>query len=896
MNSLLRKNHLLLFSLLLFAIHTKASDIVEILPVSSTVLRVHFQDGHIDYGTGFEDSNLKHSPLNISRALATENYMIQCVEDPLYRRGKSPVYIGRKSKGRDFHNLYDDPKFISEHYIYLELPSPLQKGKTYQISFNGLAENRSTQYLIFNPAELRSPSIHVNQIGFTPSAPKYAYMSHWMGDFSHGKHQNGALSLDNYIGKKFYLLDQKTKEVVFNGIVEKRKSLADGSPMTSTPYDGKPNGVEGFNYTYADVFQCNFSSFSTSGSYEIVVENLGKSFPFEINDAIYHKPFYQVLKGLFYQRQGIVQELPDGKLYPRDHHPEDIGENKFIYDSTWRYIDKKNYGYKPQNTGLLPTWGWYHDAGDWDTYPHHMRIPIELNILYSITPEKFADGDVANRYKLSDKDQNWIEEGKNGLPDLLDEASWLINYFYRTKAEAEKRGLTNGGVPGGYSGVDAGVLDGFPSWGDQRELMFSAQDPMVSYYYAAATALFSHNLSTHVKGFNSEAEKWKKEALSTYRWAQQNTLSGDDGKGVKEIRMVASAALYQLTSAPSYQDQLKKDILSDSSYIKSKTGWYNTIGWELAAAIYTQLPKKFKGLDHKLQTEIKNKIVSVVEKDFIATAKERGYRFGFDWEKDNILGLQSTPHLILPIAAHAFSGKTEYLNVIQTTCDFHLGGNPLDLVWITGLGDQSLRYPFQVDSWYLKDFKSPAYDLEIVPGIVNYASWTRGDWFSGSEFEFSGDEDFSQSSAYPSITDDFFWPYSEAHFSNRYSIPGGEFTVWQSMGPAAFAYGYLKSETPVKNAMITPRPTVTLQVRKDDLSQKSLLLSAQTSDNVVKVKYYYDWHLVGESLNTETDFALSFDSSRYSPKGEVLITAVAIDQYGNTSRYHPETEQKIIFD
>ena len=68
-----------------------------------------------------------------------------------------------------------------------------------------------------------------------------------------------------------------------------------------------------------------------------------------------------------------------------------------------------------------PLWGWYHDAGDWDGHSHHSIVPRYLLLAYELAPQNLIDGELN------------IPESGNDLPDILDEAAWLIQYYRRSR-------------------------------------------------------------------------------------------------------------------------------------------------------------------------------------------------------------------------------------------------------------------------------------------------------------------------------------------------------------------------------------------------------------------------------------------------------------------------------
>ena len=123
--------------------------------------------------------------------------------------------------------------------------------------------------------------------------------------------------------------------------------------------------------------------------------------------------------------------------------------------------------------GSINTYGFYQDAGDWDGYFTHLRVPLLLMSLYEIAPGNFADSE-AN-----------IPESGNGIPDILDEAALLLVYLHRTRHvltntfDSNGNAFGTGGVAGGrvagdFFGIEEKYGKYIPSWEDnQREYFLS---------------------------------------------------------------------------------------------------------------------------------------------------------------------------------------------------------------------------------------------------------------------------------------------------------------------------------------------------------------------------------------------------------------------------------------
>lgn len=873
--------------ILLFLIHfvtttLPGADLVRVLPLTHDILVAFFDEGHIDYFGIHEDrysgNKVYYKEFDLQKGVDINSYTLKSRDDEHYSEPVNPVNLGRKSKGADFHNLYDpnNPKVIHHHWIYLQLPFPLQRGKTYTLYLNDFASNVNEYTFIYNESQLRSPAIHVNQIGFVPDAVKYAYLSHFMGDFNNADHQNGALNLDDFAGTPFHLVRTSDDSVVFTGTpaLQREKDAVD---FTRDDFENP-------NMTRADVWECDFSAYSVPGEYKIVVENIGCSYPFGISPDIYRELYYYTSRAMFTQRQGIIQEIEPGFNYPRDHRTEDGIEMRYFPDLS----DEHEFDPEGGVGTVKGVWGWYHDAGDWDGYSHHYRVPMTLLALYDLAPENFGDGDVNPTYKSSKTDP-WISEGSNGIPDVLDEAMWLIRFYKRAQDSLKSLGYTDGGVPG-YVGVDAGADGGKPSWEDTRVLSLQGGNSVtMAYRYAASAAWLAICLDKFNGGTqHPDSPGWINEAENSYAWAVAQNR--DTEEEVNRAKMEAAAALYRYTATTGYQNDFRTCKAGNSGW--GEQLWFSINPWHYAATLFTKIPDDHPGLDTNLKQACISDIVSHADQELVFTANERGFRYGLDKNILFMLGTFSTPRTFLTAAAYELTGEKKYLDACYSIADYCLGGNQMDMVKISGLGENPERQPFHPDSWYLTDYNSPVYTNPILPGYVIYEMHKTGDWMAGVEWTWIGDEDFSRSTAYPPLSD---FPDSETRFWNRNSIAGSEFTIHQSLDQAIFAYGYLCGNY---TGPYTPntRPTVALDL-PDNMtvnSDTTLTLTVTASEDARRVGYYYDWHFIGESTDKENGFAFDWNLSLYKNIiGKKRLTAKAFDDRGLESKPTEEGEKSI---
>lgn len=866
------QNWLLLWISILFQAGLLFSaDLVRVLPVTDRILQVTFDEGHIDYFGIYEDrykgNKIYYEALDLSAATDLNRYAMSSADDPAYAVPTHPLHKGSKGKGVDFNNIYDaqEPKVIKHYWIYLELPTAMKTGMTYTLELKQLAGNVNEYTFTYDPFVLRSPAVHVNQIGFVPDAPKYAYASHFMGGFDTEIHQNGGLNLHEYAGNAFHVVRVSDRQIVYSGTMSLQQ------PKTAV--DFTRDDFEHPNMTLADVWQCDFSEFKTPGEYKIVVQGLGCSYPFEIARDIYREPFHYTSRAMFTQRQGIIQEIEPGLVYPRDHRTEDGLEMKYFPNLS----GQGKFDPAEAEGNVVGIWGWYHDAGDHDGYAHHYRVPMTLLALYDLKPENFTDGDVNAIYKTDDSEP-WIHEGENGLPDLLDEAMWLIKFYKRAKDSLKAQGYSDGGVPG-YVGVDAGADGGVPCWEDNRIMALKGGKMVaMTYRYAACAAWLAICLDKFQGAEHPQSAGWINEARAAYDWARNKKQDSD--KEINQARMEASAALYRYTADPSFQEDFRNSKNADSSW--GNALWFNIQPWHYAATLFSLVPDDHPDLDRDLKQHCIDDLVRKADQETVETANNRGFRYGLDKNILFMLGTFSTPHIYLAAVAYELTSEKRFLDACYTTCDYCLGGNQMDLVKVSGLGEFYELQPFHPSSWYLIDYDSRVYTNPILPGYTIYEMHRTGDWQKGASWSWVGDEDFSRSTSRPKIEN---FPDSEARFFNRNSIAGSEFTVHQTMCQAIFAYGYLCG-TPSGPYIANTRPQVALNlVDNQELSLDSLhVLTVTAFGDVRRVEYYYDWRFIGESTDRENNFRYAWDLSKYKVhKGRILITAKAFDDRGMVS-------------
>jgi endoglucanase len=517
---------------------------------------------------------------------------------------------------------------------------------------------------------------------------------------------------------------------------------------------GEPDGLqpgEG-NHLRTNVWQCDFSAFREPGEYVVGVEGVGCSYPFKIDPDVYRTAFTTTMRGLYQQRCGTAL---DPKLTPWSrglcHHPSLAP----IRQSRLRFMEGHCDACKEVEATdeKRNAWGGYHDAGDWDREGGHPEVPTVLSLAYELAPGNFRDGELA------------IPEGKNGIPDILDEARWSLDYWRRLQRP-------DGGVSMGL------FLDSFPELGEAADLdrgnwYVYAEDPEMSYKYAAAACHYSFALTA--AGKEGDGKSWVKSARKAWDWAETHQRSGDAAK-VRDVRLHAAACLFRATGEEPYHAAFKKDLL----VTKPDTGlWeYDHHDQKWAVWVYTMTDRM--EVDLALRETLRQAAVGWARRDSAEPAAKRGLRYGYYMWIPLAWGITTVPQTLPLAVAYHLTKEAAFLAAEYNDCDFTLGGNPLNMTWVTHLGS---RWPdggiFHPDSWY----HTP--DGTVAPGIVPpgpHRFEREGDPKSGP-----WDEQFVLRSMYPAAKD---WPPLELWCAARSCFPMNE-TVVAQIAEAAAAYGLL---------------------------------------------------------------------------------------------------------
>ena len=702
--------------------------------------------------------------LDDAMAAEPRAYVVRSGDDPAYADGRHPTAVHRKSRPIDRADpAREAGEAVVRHHLYLDLPEPMKAGATYTVELPGLnTRQASVEYA--HRADAETEAVHVRLVGHRPSDPaKRAVVSLWTG--TGGPFDFGDLST-------FKVVDDATGEVVHEGRATKALDAGEVETIGAN--------AESRNFAQSAVWHLDYGEVTTPGTYRVVVDGLGAGRPVEIAEDAYAAAFETVMHGLLAHRSGVALGAPFTDYErPRPMHPDDgftvyqldvplqVGESAAVAASFERMLGE-DLDVSALET-LPGAWGGYMDAGDFDRRSQHLGVTYKLLELFESFPDYFA----SLRLALPPG------EADNGLPDLLDEALWNLDFYRRLQRQ-------DGGVRGGVESTSH-PRNGQASWQDSLLLGAYQPDPWSSYHYAANAA----KAARLVEPFDPErADAYRRTAAGAFDWAEANgddvleraaETSGRDLKGMRNdaqnARMTAAVELLHLTGDARYGDAFAGE--------SALTTGGNPDSQLDATFAYAALPEGVG--DGAVRSKAKAAVLAMADR---AIAFQRGNSFGLTTHIPSLpmigyIGYWSTPETavgpVLP-RAYRLGGDAKYLAAANLAANFSLGVNPLNMTYTVGLGRDELDWPGGV-----LHLDSRVSGQPTPRGTVVYGNVLPTD--AGPHLDFAHTW-FLPGNALP---DSRTWPAHEFYVGLMRWPVMNEYTVHQTIGPTAYYYGFLSA-------------------------------------------------------------------------------------------------------
>ena len=653
------------------------------------------------------------------------NYSLSSTTDPDYATARHPTQIGMHYYVTGFPDDVPSPTVAYE--LYLIFDAPLKNGHSYTLTIYNIrdaAGNDFTEPAIFhftyNDLLYINGSVKTNQVGYLPVSPKYGYVGNYLGSAGMMEIAPGT----------FQIREAETHQVVFSGV------------PTFRSRDLRRSGEK--------VYECDFTALSAVGRFYLYVPGVGRSYDFEISPTVFDSVYYHTARALYYQRCGTGLSPPwaDSRWSHGACHLEDAE----IHSSQ---ASSPLYNGEPIGA-IVPMPGGWHDAGDYGKYVPTAAVTLfYLFTAYELFPEKFPDG-------------FWnIPESGNGVPDILDEARWELNWLKEMQAP-------DGGV---YFKV---TTENYPTTMpelDNQTRYIAEKTTHTTALYAAVLAMAYRNLAPFWPDY---ADTCLARAVRAWHFLQMHPetqppdgfhnppgIGGGeytDPEGDTDDRAWAAAELYKSTGDPQYDSAFAVYWPQHSP----DWGWnefqhhQKKASWAYATTTFPTQSAFVESYEAARQNAVENYLI--VRSD--TNAYRNAYRSDvLSWIGWGSFG-QSTAYSWELIRDSYLLNQPGYLDYAKINLDVQLGNNPQYRSYITGIGYHAPRDPTHHPS--LHDGVA-----EPVPGLPVFGPHSHMPLSNPYYYATQSPENL-----YPrGLNDADTYPTLRRWFDCHQNVPMNEFTI-----------------------------------------------------------------------------------------------------------------------
>ncbi|MBO4265649.1 MAG: glycoside hydrolase family 9 protein [Lachnospiraceae bacterium] len=407
-------------------------------------------------------------------------------------------------------------------------------------------------------------------------------------------------------------------------------------------------GSSGDSVSYAD-----FSSVTDKGTYVLSAPKSGKSYEFTIADDVYDDALIDSLRMLYLQRCGC--KLPK-EFAGAFSHEACHTEKAMLYGGT-EYIDVSG--------------GW-HDAGDYGRYTvPGAKAVADLLLAYEMYPESFGDA-------------NNIPESGNGIPDVLDEARYELDWLLKMQAPS-------GGV---YHKVTGLNFDGVVKSDECIEKLYvMPTSKTATADFAAAMYMASRVYRGIDDEFSQRCMDAADRALEDYtRHIGESNYTNPSDVKTGEYGDGCSVDEYLWAICEGYKssgDARFEKMLGTVDLSKMKNdgfGWADVSGYAYYAYLSAENPMKSA-------PELKKRFYEYC--DNVTDISLRGEAYGSSIKLDYPWGSNMTiaNNGMALLMAYGFTGKDDYRLAAKRQLDYLMGTNTTSYCFLTGYGTQTPQHP-----------------------------------------------------------------------------------------------------------------------------------------------------------------------------------------------------------
>lgn len=477
--------------------------------------------------------------------------------------------------------------------------------------------------LILSSMYTFSQNIRVNQVGYLLQREKTAFVA-------------------NMQEKSFAIKDAQTNATVYNGTLSEGKY---------------------WNLSEETLQVADFSDFKQEGKYYISCGE-ANSYPFTIKaNDIFQEISKASLRSFYYWRAS-TELLPEHATF-----------NGIDFSRPMGHADDRVYIHKsaatksrPEGTIVSAPKGWY-DAGDYNIYVVNAGISYHsLALAYELSPEYYEN------LQLN------IPESGNGIPDILNEMKWELDWLFAMQDE-------DGGVYTKLSSLRFCSM--IMPHEDKLDRYMIGKSTASALDFAAMMAMSSRIFKKYENKFPGISEKALDAAKRAWNWAKDNPEiyyenPSDVHTGNYKDNYVgdeffwAAAELFITTGDQTFYKELNFNM----NFAVPEWGSVNTLGLMSLMAHADKLPQNDNAAKLAFDKLIQD-TYGIYERSTNRIPVEI-----FNWGSNGVIAEAGA---LLGLAYKVY-GEQKYNEAMLSSWNYLLGCNPTNYCFVSGFGSKYPRH------------------------------------------------------------------------------------------------------------------------------------------------------------------------------------------------------------
>ena len=491
--------------------------------------------------------------------------------------------------------------------------------------------------------------IKVNQLGYPVNAKKIAVISNPKNGYNSSEHFSP--------GTTYEVRKLSDNSVAYSGNI--------------TSWNNGNTHVQSGD----QVWWFDFSSVTTAGDYYLYdVANNVSSYSFKIANDVYDEMLRQVMRTFYYQRCGTAKATPYAESDWEDATACHIGTEQ---DTDCRWVLDTSPSTSKDLSG-----GW-HDAGDYNKYTNTADNVIhDLLSAYEENPTFWKD------------DYN-IPESGNGIPDIIDELKWELDWLIKMQ-------LDDGSVLHKVS-VTTWATASPPSADTEprryAEATSSATVSTCGAFAHAAIVLATFNNSS----LQSYANTLQTKAINAWNWLEANPgkipshydNQGFLNPGIEDEeydqyanRTLAAVYLFNLTGETKYRDYVDAHYTELRMFTETYLNPYD-VPYQDALLYYTKTPNATVSVVNNILSDYETEVKEWLDYHLQNVDAYRAYlpTDDYDWGSNHIKSDQASLYTSAIYYNIDAANKDNYNDAAISIIHNLFGVNPTAFAYFTNSGN-----------------------------------------------------------------------------------------------------------------------------------------------------------------------------------------------------------------